>query len=165
MNNKKNIDDKIRDFLANDPVPELDDWEVKVLTQRVVARSNKKKPFTILGFKPAWGIGIAAAALLLFTAIHIAPPELNPSEKVYTEYVEETVTEDLLYEAIASGEIDEDAAIAGLIDVDETEMEEVYYSYTEDEIDAAVEILSDEEVENVLQYLSSLGYDGGEEVL
>ncbi len=165
MNNNKNIDDEIKAFLSNDPVPELDDWEVKVLTQRVLARSKKRKPFTIFGFKPAWGIGVAAVAMLFLFALKIAPPDLHPQTQAYTEFSDDTLPEDMLYDAISNGEIEEGTVIAGFVEVDEQEIEEIYYTYSDNEIDAAVEMLSDEEAENVLRYISDMDYTGGEEVL
>ncbi len=159
------IDEKITAFLSHDPVPELDDWEVKVLTQRVLARTPERKPFRIFGFKPVWGIGVAVVAIILFFAIHIASPEMGIQDFDYAELTGETMPEDMLYEAISSGDLDEETALAGLISVPDDNIEEVYYTYTDNEIDAAIEMLSDEEVENVLRYISEMQLNGDQEVL
>jgi len=168
MNKDKNIDDQIREFLAKDPVPELENWEVNILTQRVLARVEKRAPRRFFGIRPAWGIGVVAVAALLLLAIWIAPPQL-PEQALMPEdlavLIIDEEPEDMLYDAISGGELEVETAFAEIIDIDESEAEKIYYSYAEDEIDAAINLLSDEEVENILQYLDEAGYSGKEEVI
>jgi hypothetical protein len=167
MNDTKStdIENKVRDFLAKDPIPELSDWEVQVLTQRVLARSKQREPLRIFGINPAWGITVVSVALLLIIALRIAPPELNPNSFDYQSYVEVSMPEVLLYEMISSGQIEEASVLSNFIDVDSDYAKELYYAYHDNEIDAEIEMLSDDEVEKVLEYLSEMPLFGDKEVL
>ncbi len=172
MSKSNNIDPKtdakMRELLALDPVPELDNFEIETMVQRVLGRVEvgaKTRPWYRLW--PAWSAGLAAVAALLLLITLTGPPQAVQRDidlAELTEYSEEIAPEELLAEAIVDGSIDEEAALGELLSIDTGSAQDVYSSFITEDLDASIDMLTDEQAVDIMELMDELGYPGIEEV-
>jgi len=164
-NGKFELDERqMRELLAEDPVPELTQLEMDTLTQRVLARIPKRRQLRWFDIRPAFQFGLAAAALLVLV-MSVVTLQIPTTEIHYykTEIYESVDAEDMLMEAIVTGEVAEDEVIVEFLALDKETADEIYEVYLPEDYDEHIDMLTEEEAEAVLQIMDELGYPSEEE--
>jgi len=157
------LDRDIKEFIEGDPIPQLGRFEIETLKKRILSNVPEKKTLRWFDIRPAFQIALAGAAVfILAIGLTISRPSLNPDGSVIVaaEFLLESdnYAEEMLMNAIESGVIAEDEALAELIEIDTDDANEISTIIENTDIYDDIDDLTEEEAERILELMDELGY-------
>jgi len=172
-NNKFTKQEKeLKQFLHEDPIPGLTQFEVDTLTQRVLGQIPKTEKKKWYQWQPAYRIGITVVSILIAVSFLITDfnidnnenIELSELESSYFIDMEDYEYEEMVVEAIEVGSISESDIIEKLLPVDKDELFDLEDEYIDEDIDSYIEDIDEDEADRILRKMDELGYPDLQEV-
>lgn len=154
---------EMRRFLERDPIPQLSEAEVTAMTARVLAGERIERPTLWYQIGPFYkgALGIAAVLVFAFVSIliSISDDKIEVVDSKYSdEAFENNSAEEVLVEAIVSGDVELGLVYRNLIDVSSEELSGVLSEVVSEDIYSNIDELSEEEAVKILQVMDELGY-------
>lgn len=156
------IERSMAEFLKGDPVPELDPFELSIMTEKIVSETTAKKR-RWFELKPAFQVGLAIVSVIVFIfALNVRTKTIKVFERGEIHFSGENISEKTIIEAVEKGAIAETEVLVRLFDIEKSEKDLLKRIYARD-IDEFIDKLSDEDVENIMEHLDKLGYPRSKE--
>lgn len=153
----------MRRFLERDPIPQLSEAEVTALTARVLAGERIERPILWYQIGPLYKGALGIAAVLVFALVSMLitmnDGKIEVVDSKYSdEAFEKNSAEEVLVEAIVSGDVELGLVYRKLIDVSSEELSGVLSEIISEDIYSNIDELSEEEAVKILQVMDELGY-------
>lgn len=166
MKDKTKLQDherEMRRFLDGDPIPKLSEVEVEALTSRVLAGERIKRPALWYEIGPFYKGALGLAAALVFALVSMLitmnDGKIEIADSKYSdEAFEKNSAEEVLVEAIVSGDIELGFVYRNLIDISSEELSGALSEVFPKNFYSNIDELSEEEAVKILQIMDNLGY-------
>ncbi|MCK5834062.1 hypothetical protein KAH81_10395 [bacterium] len=159
----QDVEWEMRRFLESDPIPRLGESEISRLTEKVINGEKLPRRLTWWDIRPifkgAFGVAVVLIAVFVTAIINNGSSNIEVAESRYSNsFFEEYGAEEVLVEAIYSGDLDFEFAAEKLIDETSRDLESSYEGYYDTDYISDIEELNDDEAQKILKLMDELGY-------